>query len=84
MWAKIQGMSEDFIEGYIQRGKIIIRYEITNVRYSNEYWLIKMLMIYAYFQKLEEVKKVEDDLNENQDEEVTEESEEYEYYYDRK
>ena len=43
-----------------------------------------MLMIYACFQKLEEVKKVEDDLNENQDEEVTEESEEYEYYYDRK
>ena len=41
-------------------------------------------MIICIFQKLEEVKKVEDDLNEKEDEKVTEESEEYEYYYDRK
>ena len=43
-----------------------------------------MLALSILFQKLEEVKKVEDDLNEKEDEEVTEDSEEYEYYYDRK
>ena len=42
------------------------------------------MIIYVFFQKLEEVKRVEDDLNEKEDEKVTEDSEEYEYYYDRK
>ena len=41
-------------------------------------------MIKYFFQKLEEVKKVEDDLNEKEDEKEAEEDVEYEYYYERK
>ena len=63
-------MSKDFIEGYLQRGKRILKRQ--------------RLYDHKYLQKLEEVKKVEDDLNEKEEEKVTEESEEYEYYYDRK
>ena len=63
-------MPKDFTEGYLQRGK-------------REY-LKSGFNDYIFYQKLEEVKKVEDDLNEKEDEKVTEEEEEYEYYYDRK
>ena len=73
-------MSKDFTEGYLQGGNNKHK-EIYICKYK-EYEYVLSLSI--FFQKLEEVKKVEDDLNEKEDEEVTEDSQEYEYYYDRK